>query len=446
MKKSMSLLLTLVVSLSVSAGSGGKWENLFNGKDLTGWKQLNGNAKFEAVNGEIVGTSVLGTPNSFLATENDYGDFILELEMKLEADVNSGIQFRSQSFQEYNNGRVHGYQCEVDPSPRAWSGGIYDEARRGWLYPLDLNLAGKTAFKKNGWNHYRIECIGYSMRIWLNGIPTAWLYDDMTPSGFIALQVHSIGTKELEGKKIRWKNIRIQTKNLQESPFEDIYIVNLLNNYLSEAEKKQGFRLLFDGSTTNGWKSARGDSFPQQGWEISDGLLSVLASGGDPSKKGGDIMTVDKFKAFELKFDFNMSEGANSGLKYFTGNNGPSVGLEYQILDDVRHPDATQGAAGNRTLASLYDLIPADKDPRFVGKPGEWNRGAVIVWPDNRIEHWLNGRKVLEYVRGNNIYRALVARSKFAELEGFGMVESAPILLQDHNDQVHFRNIKIREL
>jgi hypothetical protein len=270
--------------------------------------------------------------------------------------------------------------------------------------------------------------------------------DDMTPSGFIALQVHSINNKALEGKKTRWKNIRIQTKNLKPSPFDDIYVVNLLPNVLSDAEKKQGFKLLFDGKTSNGWKSARGESFPAKGWEIKDGNLTVLASGGDATQRGGDIVTTDKFKAFELRFDFNMTEGANSGVKYFTGNNGPSIGLEYQILDDSKHPDATQGAAGNRTLGSLYDLIPADKEPRFINKPGDWNRGAIVVYPDNRVEHWLNGRKVLEYVRGNNIYRALVARSKFADQEGFGMAAEAPILLQEHNDRVLFKNIKIREI
>ena len=209
--------------------------------------------------------------------------------------------------------------------------------------------------------------------------------------------------------------------------------------------KKKGWVSLFDGKTTKGWKSASGDAFPAQGWDVKDGNLSVMASGGDKSKRGGDVVTTEKFKAFELRFDFNMTEGANSGVKYFTGNNGPSVGLEYQVLDDEKHPDAKMGAAGNRTMASLYDLIPADKEPRFINKPGEWNRGAIVVYPDNRVEHWLNGRKVLEYVRGNNIYRALVARSKFAEFEGFGMAGEAPILLQDHNDQVHFRNIKIRE-
>ncbi len=438
-------MVSLMV-FSAFAQTDGDWENLFNGKDLKGWKQLNGKAKYEAVNGEIVGTSLLNTPNSFLATEKDYGDFVLELEMMLEADVNSGIQFRSQSLQEYNNGRVHGYQCEVDPSARRWSAGIFDEARRGWLYPLDLNPEAKPAFKKGEWNKYKIEAIGPSIRTWLNGVPAAWLIDDMTPSGFIALQVHSINRKELDGLKIRWRNIRIKTKNLKPAPFEDIYIVNLLPNNLSDGEKKQGFKLLFDGKTSAGWQSAKGSPFPETGWNISNGNLTVVANEGPGSKRGGDIATIEKFKTFELRFDFNMSEGANSGVKYFTGNNGPSVGLEYQVLDDAKHPDAKQGAAGNRTLASLYDLIPAETEARFVNKPGEWNRGAIVVHPDNRIEHWLNGRKVIEYVRGNNIYRALVARSKFAAAEGFGMAEEAPILLQDHNDLVHFRNIKIREL
>jgi hypothetical protein len=176
MRRLVSFLLLSLVAGTFFARAEGDWEYLFNGKDLKGWKHLNGQAKYEAVNGEIVGTSVMNTPNSFLATEKNYGDFILELDMFLESDVNSGIQFRSQSLPEYNNGRVHGYQCEVDPSPRAWSGGIYDEARRGWLYPLDINPAAKPAFKKGAWNSYRIEAIGSSMRIWLNGIPTAWLY------------------------------------------------------------------------------------------------------------------------------------------------------------------------------------------------------------------------------------------------------------------------------
>ena len=101
---------------------------------------------------------------------------------------------------------------------------------------------------------------------------------------------------------------------------------------------------------------------------------------------------------------------------------------------------------GNRTLASLYDLIPAEKESRFVNGPGEWNRGRIVVAPDGTVQHWLNGRKVVEYTKGNNIYKALVARSKYKDYENFGMAEETPILFQDHNDTVHFKNIKIREL
>ena len=119
------------------------WELLFNGKDLTGWKQLNGQAKYRVEKGEIVGTTVANTPNSFLATEKTYGDFVLELELKVDPSMNSGIQFRSLSMPDYQNGRVHGYQMEIDPSDRAWSGGIYDEGRRDWLYVPNLNPSPK---------------------------------------------------------------------------------------------------------------------------------------------------------------------------------------------------------------------------------------------------------------------------------------------------------------
>ncbi|NCB07460.1 MAG: DUF1080 domain-containing protein, partial [Bacteroidia bacterium] len=205
------------------------------------------------------------------------------------------------------------------------------------------------------------------------------------------------------------------------------------------------FELLFDGKSTEKWKSAATGEFPQQGWEVKDGILSVLSTEQSP-ERGGDIITKKEFGPFELKFEFNITEGANSGIKYGIGNNGPGLGLEYQILDDDRHPDAKQGVVGNRTMASLYDLIPAEKEGRFVNKPGEWNRGRVVVYPDNTVQHWLNGRLVVQYKRGDATYRALVARSKYAGYEGFGLAPKGPILLQDHQNNVHFRSIKIREL
>lgn len=446
MRKFQILLAFIFVFSAVSAKKNVGWVSLFNGKDLTGWHQLNGQAKYHVEKGEIVGTTVSNTPNSFLATDINYGDFILELDLLVANEMNSGIQFRSISNPEVMNGRVHGYQCEVDPSARAWSGGIYDEARRGWLYTGELNPASKPAFKMGEWNHYRIECVGNSIRTWLNGIPVAYVLDDMTSSGLIALQVHSIGKDVQPGQQIRWKNIRIKTANLKANETADIFVVNLLPNTLSSAEKAQGWKMLFDGKTTNGWKAAGQDNFPSEGWKVEDGTMMAIASTKEKPVKGTDIVTDEKFSAFELQFEFNFAEGANSGVKYLTGNGGPSIGLEYQVLDDKKHPDAKMGVVGNRTMASLYDLIPADKQDRFVKPAGQWNIARIIVYPDNRIEHWLNGMKVVEYVRGSNIYKALVARSKYAEFKDFGMAKEAPIMLQYHNDEVKFRSLKIRKL
>ncbi|MEO1450218.1 MAG: DUF1080 domain-containing protein [Bacteroidota bacterium] len=445
-----------------------EWENLFNGKDLSGWKQLNGEAPYTVEDGMIVGTTIANTPNSFLATEKTYGDFILEFEIKLDS-TNTGVQIRSLSKPDYNNGRVHGYQVEVDPSNRRWTAGIYDEARRGWLYPLEQNPPARAAFRPKGWNHIRVEAIGNSIRTWLNGVPAADLIDDMTAEGFIALQVHSVSGPSEAGKKIRWRNVRIQTKNLQRSAWTDIPVVNLIPNYLSPQERAQGWELLFDGKSTRGWRGAGKDAFPKGGWKVEKGELVVEASDGGESTNGGDIVTAEEYQMFEFKVDFKLSEGANSGIKYYItesyGSNASAIGLEYQLLDDERHPDAKKGKNGNRTVGSLYDLIPASSG-KDVKKPGQWNQARLVVHgirmndipnqafkkkaPDQfvgaYVEHWLNGKLILTYERGNQAFDALVARSKYEKWEGFGHWQSGHILLQDHGDEVRFRSIKVRRL
>jgi len=445
------LILTLMIFASISIFAQSKWENLFNGKDFTGWKVLNGAAEYTIQDGAIVGHSKLKTPNTFLCTEKMYGDFILEMDFKVDEGLNSGVQFRSNSFKEYNNGRVHGYQYEIDPSPRAWSGGIYDEGRRGWIYPMDRNPESKTAFKAGAWNKLRIEAIGTSIRTWLNGIPVADIIDDLTATGFIGLQVHNIQREDQVGKTVQWKNIRIHTENPSKFSTKlkkEIYQANCIDNSISEREAKEGWKLLWDGKSTDGWRGAKLTTFPVGGWKIENGMLKVLKSDGGESTNGGDIVTVRKYKNFELSVDFRITEGANSGIKYFVDTElnkgaGSSIGCEFQILDDAVHPDAKLGVKGNRTVGSLYDLIPAPAGKIF--RKTEFNNARIVV-NGNKVQHYLNHRLVVDYERNTQMFNALVNYSKYGVWPNFGNAAEGYILLQDHGDEVWFKSIKIREL
>lgn len=205
-----ALLFVVLSAVAATAADDEKgFAPLFDGKTLNGWKQLGGKAKYVAEDGAIVGSSVPNTSNSFLCTEKNYSDFILEIEFQVDPGLNSGVQIRSESKKDYKNGQVHGYQVEIDPSKRAWTGGIYDEGRRNWLNDLEKNEPARKAFKQKEWNKFRIECRGDSIKTWLNGVPAADLKDSMTKSGFIGLQVHGVGAKE-EPMYVRWRNIRLK--------------------------------------------------------------------------------------------------------------------------------------------------------------------------------------------------------------------------------------------
>ncbi len=465
----LTLGFSLITNTVFAAGGS---RDLFNGRDLSGWTQKTGQAKYFVEDGCIVGEAVLASQtNSFLCTTKDYADFILEADFKVDPRLNSGVQIRSTLADQETKvewrgkaitipaGYVYGYQVEIDPDikrARLWSGGIYDERRRLWLYPSDgergsqgvaFSKQGNEIFKNNDWNHLRIEAVGDSIKTYLNGVLRTHLTDSMTSKGFIGLQVHQIGTNaSLDGAQVRFKNIRLKPVSPEPPP-----------NTLTEKEAKAGWRLLWDGNTTDGWRSAKAEAFPTNGWTIQDGSLNVQENSGAESAGGGDIITRERFSNFELVADFKITPGANSGIKYFVQPNldpvtgsgakttiGSAIGLEFQILDDTRHPDAKMGRDGNRTLGSLYDLMPADKSKQ-PNPIGEWNTARIRV-RGNGVEYWLNGKKILSYTRGSAAFRKAVAGSKYKDIPGFGEWADGHILFQEHGNEVSFRNLKIRVL
>ena len=467
-------IILLLVTLQLNS----QWTNLI-GEDLSNWETVQGNAVFELNNGIISSRSLLNSPNTFLITKKLYDDFILEFEVYVEEGLNSGVQFRSQIKEDHDPvpyPYVYGYQCEIDTSEfRRWTGGIYDESRSNlFLYPITFSVQSRNSFINNQWNKFRIEAIGNSIKTFVNGIQCSNLLDDKSSRGFIGLQLHSIRNKDQVGKKVSWKNIRIATNNLDKIALKDqdhSRIVNNIDNFLSDYEIKRGWKFLFDGKSSNGWRSAKGSDFPNKGWNITNGQLIIESSDGSESRNGGDIVTIEKFQNFELELDFMVSKGGNSGIKYFVDTEkykvqGSSIGLEFQILDDFNHPDAKKRVKvyelssdkeslvkdyikSNRTVGSLYDLIEAKNlnEPRSKRpvRHDTWHR-ARIISKNGNVEHWLDNIKVLEYNRYSQVFDALVQYSKYSKYEDFGKLESGNILLQDHGDLVKYKNIKIRPI
>ncbi|MBS1787268.1 MAG: DUF1080 domain-containing protein [Acidobacteria bacterium] len=220
------------------------------------------------------------------------------------------------------------------------------------------------------------------------------------------------------------------------------------NNQLTKAEQKAGWMLLFDGKTLTGWRGFHSQT-PPSSWGVADGCITKPKTTGENRQGGGDLITVDQFENFELSIEWKLQKGGNSGIKYLVSESLPPTGrsaisFEYQVLDDDNHPDAKLGINGNRTAGSLYDLIPAAKNKK-LNPIGEFNQSRIIV-KGNHIEHWLNGVKTVEFDRTSDDYKKHLAESKFKTTKGFGEAKQGHILLQDHSDQIWFRNIKIRVL
>jgi hypothetical protein len=213
--------------------------------------------------------------------------------------------------------------------------------------------------------------------------------------------------------------------------------VGAADNTLSRTEKAEGWELLFDGTTPRGWRSFKSPGFPEKGWRVDQGLLIHADKGG-----GGDIITEGRYQEFDLRWEWKVAPGANSGVKYFIlTERGAPIGHEYQMIDDERHSDAKTGPL--HQTAAFYDVLPPVKPA--VKPAGQWNQSRVLV-RGNHVEHWLNGKLALRYELGSQEVLEGVARSKFKKVEGFGKSVAGHILLQDHGDEVAFRNVKIRNL
>ena len=424
-------IAALLLIACTNAPQGPNWVDLFDGETLTGWTRAVGEAEFVVEDGVIIGTARRGTTNAFLRTDQEFDNFILEFEFKVTDGLNSGVQIRSH---QQTGGRrlVYGYQWEIDPLERAWSGGIFDEARRGWLYPLSFNQKGREAWKGEGvWQHGRVEAIGPSIRGWLNGVPSCDLWCDLTEKGFIALQVHGSNMRE-DGATASFRNIRIITEDLEKwaTPNHgEIHHVNAIPNTLSPQEIEAGWELLWDGTSMQGWNNA-------YGWEINNGIVSVVAG------TDGDHLISDRlFSNFWLSVDFRVGSGSSSGIFYLVDEEGN--GLEYQTIDNRTNPHAQ----GKRTLGSLFDLVaaPADLTAPPIMRWADFNTAWVKVY-GNTIEHWLNGTKLFSVERNNETWNNLVRENMPNAAPGFGNETEGRIMLQHSGSRFDFRNVKIKEL
>ena len=345
---------------------------LFDGKSLDGWEQRGGKAKYSVVDGAIVGETVPNTPNSFLCTERHYSDFILEYEFKVDEELNSGVQIRSNSLPEYRNGRVHGYQVEIDPDQdprkhngvervRSWTGGIYEEGRRGWLDDLFDNEAARAAFKPGEWNHIRVHAEGDWIRTWINGVAAADLRDSMTQSGFIGLQVHGIGKKLGGPWHVSWRNLKIKELG------------------------KHVWLPLFDGKTLGGWKPLPGGK-----WTVEGG--AIVGRSPRSERRHGILLSEKAFGDFAVRAKFRIHSG-DSGF-YFRCEpvkGGVSVnGFQVEI-------DFSQETGGlYETGGRGWVVKPAEKDiPRKNYKPGEWSEVSLSAH-EGRIVVKINGVKTAE--------------------------------------------------
>ncbi|MFV3128442.1 3-keto-disaccharide hydrolase [Niveispirillum sp. KHB5.9] len=379
---------------------------------IPGWRRLGGHAPYRLEKGEIIGTSVEKSRNSFLVSDELFDDFILECQVKTDPRLNTGIMIRSESKPDYRDGVVHGYQVEIDHAARRWTGGIYDEQRRLWLATPAHRPDTQASFKSGDWNHIRVEAVGTRIRTWLNGLPAANVVDDMTPRGFFGLQVHDVGPDPANaGLEVRFKDLRVITDDpgrYTRRPLDVTDEQDFIANHLTRERVALGWRLLWDGKGAGGWSGLSG-----RGWSIADG--AIIREGAE-----GAIVSADRFGDFDLELDVQAVEGADGAVGYLGG-------AFYRLAQGSQGQGETaSGSLEGKVGAS--NLTDPNPDKPSMKPAGHWNRVRILVQGD-RVEHWLNGSK-------------LVAGSR----AGFGLPASGPVSLRPGAGRLSFRSIRIRPL
>jgi len=367
--------MVLAFAPALDAEQNGDWKALFDGRSLEGWQVRSGFAKYQVEDGMIVGTTVEGSPNTFLCTTKHYGDFILEFEVKVDPALNSGVQFRSHVYEKdttilvrragrerkrvHPAGRVYGYQVEISNERTGSSGGIYDEARKGaWLYDVSQDPVARKAFKDNQWNKYRISCIGDWIRTWVNGVPCTDLRDPVDQIGFIGLQVH--GFRGEKPAQVRWRNIRIRDLG------------------------RHVWKPVFDGKSLEGWHIVPGGQ-----WNVHDGMIEATHSKSD--SRHGLLVTDKRYSDFTVRLKFKALQG-NSGLYFRADEVDGSVGAHgFQAEIDVSNDVGGLYETGGRA----WVLQPDPQDVQEWFKPQQWNQMTVSAHGRRIVVH-VNGRKSAE--------------------------------------------------
>ena len=363
----MSRFLCALLLAGAAFAADAPFVPLFDGKTLHGWEVCNGQAKYTVEGGMIVGTTAKGSPNSFLCTEKDYGDFVLEFDVNTDPALNTGVQLRSHRYpaertvtvfngkqtvqRKQPKDRVHGYQVEIGNEAGGNNGGIYDEARRGWLYMLPPGSDAAKAFHDSQWNHYKVTARGDSIKTWVNGVPCADLIDTMDQTGFIALQVHQFGGDK--PAQVRFRNIRLQDLG------------------------RHVWQPVWDGRTLSGWNASGGAAF-----QVEDGAIHAKSLTDNPQI---GFLTGDRdFSEVTVRALFKMVKG-NSGL-FVRSDPQSHAGYEIEI-DEAKRTGGFWESGGRKWVTGPEDNAAV--------RAGDWNELTASLH-DHRLVVLLNGVKTVD--------------------------------------------------